>query len=95
MLPKRLENLTPNHYIQYMRKKTMARPRKSKIADTIRHHENVEIRLMAIFLEDAMAHAMSGDLIRAMANLRNAAEYEKAIPNTIKNDLYAEHYANA
>ena len=72
----------------------MARPRKSKIAENIRHHDDVEIRLMSIFLEDAMRHAMKGDLIRMMANLRNAAEYEKAVPTKTKNDLYTEHYAN-
>lgn len=64
------------------------RPRKSKIADSIRHHENVEIRLMAIFLEDAMRYAVDGDIIRAMANLRNAYEYERAIPTVLKNELY-------
>jgi len=67
----------------------MSRPRKSKIADTIRHHENTEIRLMAIFLEDAMNHAIKGDIVRAMANLRNAYEYERAIPTNLKLELYA------
>lgn len=68
----------------------MARPRKSKIAENIRHNENTEIRLMAIFLEDAMRHAVKGDIVRAMSNLRNAAEYEKAVPVNIKLALYDE-----
>lgn len=72
----------------------MARPRKSKIADSIRHNENTEIRLMAIFLEDAMNFAKKGDIIRLMANLRIAAEYEDAIPTALKNQLYSEAKAN-
>jgi hypothetical protein len=79
-----------------MTKKTprKTRVRKSKIADTIRHNDCTEMRLMAIFLEDAMLHAMKGDVIRAMANLRNAYEYEQSIPADLKNRLYAEDRAN-
>lgn len=72
----------------------MARPRKSKIADSIRRNDNTEMRLMAMFLEDAFRHAMKGDVIRAMSNLRIAAEYEVAIPTDLKNKLYAEAKAN-
>ena len=71
-----------------------ARPRKSKIADSIRHNENTEIRLMAIFLEDAMRFAVKGDIVRAMSNLRLAAEYEGEIPTALKNQMYAEAKAN-
>ena len=52
----------------------MARPRKSKIADSIRHNDNTEMRLMAMFLEDAFRHAMKGNVVRAMSNIRLAAE---------------------
>jgi len=76
------------------RKPRKLRARKSKIADTIRHHECTEMRLMAIFLEDAMRYAERGDIIRAMANLRNAYEYERAIPTLLKNELYTEANAN-
>lgn len=72
----------------------MARPRKSKIAENIRHNENTEIRIMAIFLEDAMNHAVKGDIIRMMSNLRLAAEYEREIPTVLKNKMYAEAKAN-
>lgn len=72
----------------------MARIRKSKIAENIRHNENTEIRLMAIFLEDAMRFAVKGDIIRAMSNLRLAAEYEAEIPTDLKNKMYAEAKAN-
>lgn len=72
----------------------MARPRKSKIAENIRRNECTEMRLMAMFLEDAMRHAVKGDIIRAMSNLRIAAEYEVAIPTVLKNQIYAEAKAN-
>lgn len=74
---------------QKTRSTRYSRPRKSKIADSIRHHENTEIRLMAIFLEDAMNHAKKGDIVRMMANLRNAHEYEQSIPTLLKLELYA------
>lgn len=72
----------------------MARPRKSKIADSIRHNDSTEIRLMSIFLEDAMRQAMKGDIVRVMANIRLAAEYETAIPTALKNEIYAKAKAN-
>ena len=93
-----LESRGLHHYIQYMtvtkKGKRMARPRKSKIAENIRHHENTEIRLMAIFLEDAMRWAMKGNIVRAMSNIRLAAEYEGEIPTALKNQIYAEAKAN-
>jgi hypothetical protein len=72
----------------------MARPRKSKVAVSILHNESVEIRLMALFLEDAMRHAEKGELIKAMSNLRNAYDYEQSIPTDIKLALYDEARAN-
>lgn len=93
-----IENLTCNHYIHYMtvREKgsRMARRRKSKIAENILHHADVEVRLMASFLESAMRHAEKGDLVRAMACLRNAHDYEQAIPSDTKTALYLEHAHN-
>jgi len=73
----------------------MARPRKSKIHKSILHHEDVEVRLMASFLESAMRHAEKGELVRAMACLRNAHDYEQAIPSQTKSDLYVEYALNA
>jgi len=73
----------------------MARPRKSKIHQSILHHKDVEVRLMASFLESAMRHAEKGELVRAMACLRNAHDYEQAIPSQTKSDLYVEFAHNA
>lgn len=67
----------------------MARPRKSKIADSIRQHDETSVRLMADFLETAFDCAKKGDLIRAMANLRNAALFESRIPTETKLEIYA------
>lgn len=72
----------------------MARPRKSKIAESIRRHKDVEVRLMASFLESAMRYAEKGELVRAMACLRNAHDYEQAIPSDTKTALYLEHAHN-
>lgn len=94
-----LENHPCSSYILYMtvtkKGSTVARPRKSKIADSILHHKDVEVRLMASFLESAMRHAEKGDLVRAMACLRNAHDYEQAIPSQTKSDLYVEYALNA
>lgn len=67
----------------------MARPRKSKIVDSIRKHDDVHVRLMADCLETAMRHGMKGDLARMMANLRNASDFERQIPTDVKLDIYA------
>lgn len=62
--------------------------RKSKVAETIRIHECVEVRLMADCLETAMLYAKKGDLVKVMANLRNAAMWEDMIPTATKLEIY-------
>jgi hypothetical protein len=64
------------------------RARKPKIADAIAKHEDVEVRLAASFLQNAIKHAKDGDLIRMLACIRLSAEYEAAVPATTKQELY-------
>jgi len=71
------------------RERKMPRRRKSKIAESILKHDDVEVRLMASFIETAMRHAMKGDLIRLMASIRCAHDYEQTIPAATKRELYA------
>ena len=54
--------------------------RKVKIAQSIEKHKDVEVRLAASFLQNAIAHAKSGNIIRMAACIRLAADYEKNIP---------------
>jgi hypothetical protein len=57
----------------------MGRP--IKIAETIEKHKDVEIRLAASFLQSAMKHAKTGNIIRMLACIRLASTYEQAVPS--------------
>ena len=70
----------------------MARPRKSKIAESILKHEDVCVRLMASFIESAMRHLEKGDITRASAALRCAGDYEKEMPFEVKNGQTIEEF---
>lgn len=70
------------------RKTRKLRYAKTKIAESIRKHDDVNVRLMADCLETAFRHAQRGDLVRAMANLRNAAMWEDMIPTNTKLEIY-------
>jgi len=63
--------------------------RKVKIAESLEKHKDVEVRLAASFLQNAIAHAKKGDLIRMAACIRLAAEYEREIPQSAKSEIYA------
>ena len=63
--------------------------RKIKLADSLEMHKDVEVRLMASFLQSAVEHARNGDLIRLMSCVRLMSDYEHSIPSETKQELYA------
>lgn len=63
--------------------------RKIKLAESIEKHKDVEVRLMASFLQSAAEHARNGDLIRLASCVRLMAQYEDAIPLETMSELYA------
>lgn len=63
--------------------------RKIKIAETLARHKDVEVRLMASFLQSAAEHARNGDLVRLASCVRLMSNYEKSIPTETMQELYA------
>lgn len=48
------------------------------------NHEDSNVRLMFAFLEQAQKYAAAGDMKMACASVRNAADFERSIPESIR-----------
>lgn len=58
--------------------------RKIKLPDTVAYHDDVNVRLAASFLLQALEAAKRGSIEDMAASIRCAYMYEQDIPNTIR-----------